>query len=155
MSLRVKVDGTDRVFAGHPGDDLLEVFQSNGEPIATSCGGVATCGLCRVTIVSGGASLVPIKAHEIVHLGNVAKIVGLRLACQAELRTDAAEDAEIVVRIPVAPDVEERKRRKAERARVDARTKPSDAHPGGPPRIEWRLHRLSTPEDGKEGKGGT
>jgi Na+-transporting NADH:ubiquinone oxidoreductase subunit F len=100
MALLVRVDGTDRVFSATPGDDLLEVLQSHGEPIATSCGGVASCGLCRVTVVSGREALVPIKPQEVLHLGNLAKVIGRRLACQARLRDDPDVDVEIVVRVP-------------------------------------------------------
>jgi len=156
MTVRVRLDRSDRVFEAKPGDDLLEVFQSNGEPIATSCGGVALCGLCRVTIVSGAAALVPIKAQELVHLGNVAKVVGLRLACQAQVspvaasaETGAATDIEIVVRIPEIDDVEQRKRTKAERSAPGPSSAPR------PARIEWRPGRTSEPQKGGDGKGGT
>lgn len=168
MPTRVRVDGTDRVFDGKAGDDLLEVFQSNGEPIATSCGGVASCGLCRVTIVSGGEHLVPIKPQELVHLGNVAKVIGLRLACQAQLRDDVeGEPREVVVRIPPVDDVEERKRRKAERSRLEKRaTRPGEGAARASSTIEWRPQRLAAapaaparpatpPEDGAERKKGT
>jgi len=156
MTIRVRVDGTDRVFAAQPGDDLLEVLQANGEPIATSCGGVASCGLCRVTVVSGGNALVPIKPQELVHLGNVARVIGLRLACQAAVRADLpSASQELVVRIPELEDVEGRKRRKAERTRLEARSgavrAPSTARG---PRIEWRVGRPPEPQDGKERKGG-
>ncbi|MGO8996532.1 MAG: 2Fe-2S iron-sulfur cluster-binding protein [Polyangiaceae bacterium] len=161
MPVRVRVEGKDRVLPAAPGDDLLEVFQSNGEPIATSCGGVASCGLCRVTVLAGGGALVPIKPQELVHLGNVAKVIGLRLACQAVIRPE--EDAEILVRIPhvdSAEDVEDRKQRKADRARA-TRTHsppPSSRPPPGSarqPPIEWRPGRGPEPQNGPEGKGGT
>jgi ferredoxin len=154
MGIRVKVDATDRVFEAQPGDDLLEVLQSNDEPISTSCGGVASCGLCRVTVVSGADALVPIKPQEVVHLGNVAKVLGLRLACQAQLKPDAAS-AEVVVRVPPVEDVEARKRKKAENARLESRGSrgrvPSSVRP---PPIEWRPGRTSGTQNGPEGKGG-
>jgi 2Fe-2S ferredoxin len=156
MGIRVRLEGTDRVFPADPGVDLLEVCQSNAEPISTSCGGVASCGLCRVTVVSGREHLVPIKPQEIVHLGNVAKVLGLRLACQACVVADVAEGAEIVIRIPPVDDVEARKRKKAERARVEVRA--SRGRPPAstrPPPIEWRPGRRLDPENGPEGKGGS
>jgi ferredoxin len=102
MPTRVRVAGTDRVFRISPGEDLLEVLQSNEEPITTACGGVAFCGTCWVTVVSGEESLVPIKVQEIVHLGSGASHAGLRLACQAQLRRDVDPDDEdeLVVCIP-------------------------------------------------------
>jgi len=98
MAVRVRVDGTDRVFMAGPGDDLLEVFQSGGEPIATACGGVAFCGTCDVTVVAGGDALVDLRAQELLHLGPAASASGRRLACQARVRPDA--DGEVVVSIP-------------------------------------------------------
>lgn len=143
---KVRIEGTDLVFDAPDGEDLLEVMQSNGHPIATSCGGVASCGLCRLTVISGGEHLSPIKPQEVHHLGSVAKVLGLRLACQSHV----VGDGEIVVRVPEVDDVEERKRRKAERLRVaPPRREPiRDAAPmssrgEAPPRsqrpkIEWR-----------------
>ena len=154
MTIRVQVEGTDRAFAANGGDDLLEVFQSNGEPIATSCGGVASCGLCRIHVVAGKQNLVPIRPQELVHLGNVAKVLGLRLACQAQILPISS--GEIIVRIPEVDDVEARKRKKAERARLDTRgaraRSPSSVRQ---PAIEWRPGRGSGTQNGPEGKGGT
>lgn len=90
---------------------FLEALQGIGYPIATSCGGRASCGLCRLTIVSGREVLSPIASEEVGHLGNVAKIIGLRLACQARI----IGDGEIVIEVPADQSVEARKRHKAER----------------------------------------
>lgn len=148
--LRVTVGGDAagaRELTGALGEDLLEILQQNGVPIATSCGGVATCGLCRVQVVAGAEHLTPIRREEIAHLGNVAKIVGLRLSCQAKIATSG----EVIVDVPTMRDVEERKQRKAERLRNAAH------RPHGPParapvaeRIEWRPRRLPDPKAGGE-----
>jgi hypothetical protein len=69
---------------------------------------------------------------------------------------DVAEGAEIVIRIPPVDDVEARKRKKAERARVEVRA--SRGRPPAstrPPPIEWRPGRRLDPENGPEGKGGS
>ena len=92
---------------------LLEALQRAGHPIATSCGGVATCGLCRLTVARGGELLSPIGPSEITHLGTIARVVGLRLACQAR----CAEDGDVLVEVPEPEDVAARKARKAERLR--------------------------------------
>ena len=148
----VTIEGTDRVHEGRPGEDLLEVLQSNGEPIATACGGIASCGQCRLTVVSGAEALVPIKPQELVHLGNVAKVLGLRLACQAQIVATVAPGAALVIRVPPLEDVTERKRRKADRGRK----RPPDPTPlpERPIRVEWRPDRspVKLPEAG--GKGG-
>jgi ferredoxin len=114
MSLTVRIVETGSVFDATEGEDLLEVLQRNGFPIATSCGGVASCGLCRVTIVSGKEHLSLIRAEEISHLGNVAKMIGARLACQSKM----IGMGEVVVSVPTVQDVEERKRRKSLKLRA-------------------------------------
>jgi ferredoxin len=122
------------------GQSLLQVLQSNGYPIATSCGGVASCGLCRLTVVRGGEALSPLKSQEIMHLGNVAKIVGLRLACQARI----AGEATIELDVPVVDDVETRKRRKAERLRRrEGPPSSAGALRDKGTRVEWRPRLLA------------
>ena len=97
-------------------EDFLDALQRAGVPIRTSCGGVATCGLCRLTVVEGSKNLTAFKAQEELHLGNVAPIVGLRLACQ----TRFACEADVRVSVPPVDDVHARKRRKIERFREAA-----------------------------------
>lgn len=108
---KIRISGTEVALTAESGVDLLEALQGIGYPIATSCGGRASCGLCRLTIVSGREVLSPIASEEVGHLGNVAKIIGLRLACQARI----IGDGEIVIEVPAVEDVEARKRHKAER----------------------------------------
>jgi ferredoxin len=110
---RIAISGTDRVVVGPSGSSLLAVLQEAGHPIATSCGGVATCGLCKVTVQHGKEHLSPICPEEINHLGSIAKIVGLRLACQAR----CSGDGEVRVEVPEVEDVAARKAAKAERLR--------------------------------------
>ncbi len=144
---KIRIDSSDRVFDAPEGEDLLEVLQSNGYPIATSCGGVASCGLCRLTIVRGAELLSPLKSQEVQHLGTVAKVLGLRLACQSRI----VGEGEIVVRVPPVDDVEDRKRRKAERLRASMRRDvgPPSSRGEGTPRpvprakIEWRPRVLA------------
>ncbi len=135
MAAKVRVSGTDRVLEAREGEDLLEVLQSNDVPIATSCGGVATCGSCRVRIVSGMENLTPIRPQELVHLGNVAKITGQRLACQSKVRGSG----DIVVDVPPVETAGSRRSRKP--------TKTSKILP--PPRnaVEWRPRVLDKKKD--------
>lgn len=114
---RVHVAGVAEPLDAAAGASLLEVLQAARLPIATSCGGVATCALCRITVRSGREHLTPLVDEELVHLGSIAKIVGLRLACQA--RCDG--EGEVHVEVPEVEDVAARKARKAERLR-QART---------------------------------
>ncbi|MEZ4409144.1 MAG: 2Fe-2S iron-sulfur cluster-binding protein [Polyangiales bacterium] len=110
---RIVIAGTGAVYEGRPGDSLLQVLQGEGHPIATTCGGVATCSLCRVTVKRGKENLSPIGENEVTHLGSIAKVVGLRLACQAK----CTGDGEVEVDVPALTDVAARKAEKAQRFR--------------------------------------
>lgn len=146
MLAKLRISGTTTVFDVEPGEDLLECLQRHGCPVNTSCGGNARCGLCRVTIEEGGGHLSPIQSEEIAHLGNVAKLIGGRLACQSRFVTEG----EVVVKIPPVEDVEGRRRRKAERLRAErahAQSQPAEGNASDPGRpaqrakreiIEWR-----------------
>jgi ferredoxin len=111
---KVMIAGTERVLEAPEGSSLLQVIQAGLHPIATSCGGVATCALCRVTIRTGREHLTPVNNAEITHLGSVAKIVGLRLACQARL----TGTGDVTVDVPVVEDVAAKKQAKADRLRA-------------------------------------
>ncbi len=152
---KVRISGGGQVLEGAEGADLLAVLQGARFPISTSCGGRASCGLCRLTVVAGHEHLNPLKPEEITHLGNVAKVIGARLACQAQLR--GTGDVEVVV--PSVEDVEARKRQKSERLRRERAAHKASLHVGGEtPRpaptasgpgarggggkIEWRPRKL-------------
>jgi uncharacterized 2Fe-2S/4Fe-4S cluster protein (DUF4445 family) len=81
--------------AGETGDSILDVAQMNGVGISSICGGVGTCGDCRVHIRSGDVT--PLNDLELTLLEDRHFARGLRLACQACI-TDA--DGQIVIDIP-------------------------------------------------------
>ena len=107
MVARVRIEGTDRAFPIEPGEDLLEILRAHGETIATSCGGVAMCGTCRVIIVSGEDELVPLKSRELEHVADHTSLAPVRLACQAKLLPGSAsgDSREIVVRLSDAAPI--------------------------------------------------
>jgi ferredoxin len=76
---------------------VFEVAQRSGIAISTACVGKATCGLCRVKVAGGEASLSPLNPAERKHLGNVYFINKLRLSCQARVSGD------VIVELPAAP----------------------------------------------------
>jgi ferredoxin len=162
---KVRISGSDLTLEGAEGADLLEVLQGARFPISTSCGGRASCGLCRLTVVSGHESLTPLKPEEVTHLGNVAKVIGARLACQAQL----CGQGEVEVVVPSVEDVEARKRQKSERLRRERaahraaigsngpsgggetpRPAPTASGSGarGGGKIEWRPRKLPGPSGG-------
>lgn len=111
---KISIAGTSRVLEVPEGTSLLDAIQDGGHPIATSCGGVATCALCRITIQTGKEHLSPINSQEILHLGSIAKIVGLRLACQAKV----LGTGDITVQVPEVEDIAAKKQAKADRLRA-------------------------------------
>lgn len=84
-------------FACSDGDSVFAVARQAGLPITTACNAKATCGLCRVKIISGEAHLSPQNDLEKKHLGNVYFITKLRLSCQA-----VVTGGDVVVEIPDA-----------------------------------------------------
>ncbi|RMH41923.1 MAG: ferredoxin [Deltaproteobacteria bacterium] len=78
------------------GDTVFAAGRRAGVPIPTSCVGQATCGRCRVEIVSGEDHLPPLTDDERRHLGNVYFITRVRLSCQCPVSGD------VTVRLPPA-----------------------------------------------------
>lgn len=73
------------------GRKLLDILKDGGVPVPSACAGAGTCGLCRVTIVSGGGDILPIERTSLSP-NEIGK--GMRLACQLTLRNP------ISVRVP-------------------------------------------------------
>ena len=82
----------------NPGESVFACARRSGIPVPTACAGKATCGLCRVKILAGEASVAPINAAEKKHLGNTYFITKLRLSCQL------APTGDLTVRIPDMPE---------------------------------------------------
>jgi 2Fe-2S ferredoxin len=76
------------------GETVFAVGRRSGVPIATSCVGKGTCGLCRVKIVAGEEHLPSFGGVDRKHLGNVYFLTKVRLACQAVVTGD------VVVEVP-------------------------------------------------------
>lgn len=154
---RIRVVGCEEAYEAPEGSSLLAALQKAKHPISTSCGGRATCGLCQLTVTRGREFLSPVNDEEVAHLGNVAKVVDIRLACQAVI----VGDGEIEVDVPPVVDIAARKREQtrrgfAERA-IRRRSRPGSPEaaadrPSQQPieRIEWRPRKL---EENKEEDG--
>jgi ferredoxin len=67
------------------GETIFMVAWREGKPLTTACGGKATCGLCRVKVISGEEHLSKITQPEKMHLGNVYFITKQRLGCQTKV----------------------------------------------------------------------
>ncbi|MFH1476519.1 MAG: ASKHA domain-containing protein [Verrucomicrobiota bacterium] len=90
---RVKVQPQGRTLFVLPGTTVIEAVASIGVTIDTPCGGVGTCGKCRVQITSGVSA--PSAADQKVFSDEEIRN-GWRLACQTSIGND------ITVHIPAS-----------------------------------------------------
>jgi Na+-transporting NADH:ubiquinone oxidoreductase subunit F len=73
------------------GETLLQILNQQKLFVPSACGGKATCGLCKVAVVSGGGGLLP---TEQVFVTRQEREQGIRLACQVRVQNN------IEVRLP-------------------------------------------------------
>jgi uncharacterized 2Fe-2S/4Fe-4S cluster protein (DUF4445 family) len=71
-----------RVIRVRPGTDLFTAANSIGLTIDSTCGGLGTCGLCRVRIVEGS---IPVSDADREYLSRDEHSAGWRLACRANV----------------------------------------------------------------------
>lgn len=67
------------------GRSLLDYFVENKIFIPSACGGKATCGHCKIKVLSGAGTILP---TEEVYISPPERLSGIRLACQVKVRTD-------------------------------------------------------------------
>jgi ferredoxin len=72
------------------GMNIREASLQAGLQIPSTCGGVASCGLCKVKITAGTEHISPMTTEEIGKLGNVFFITKERLACQTVVHGDVS-----------------------------------------------------------------
>jgi len=72
------------------GETLLQAAQSAGVELAAVCGGIGTCGKCRVRLISG--RLTPPTGEERGIFSDSELLRGSRLACQAVPLADSTVD---------------------------------------------------------------
>jgi Na+-transporting NADH:ubiquinone oxidoreductase subunit F len=69
------------------GGKLLDVLADAGILLPSACGGMGTCGQCRVRILEGGGAVLP---TERTHITRREVAQGERLACQLTVRQEMA-----------------------------------------------------------------
>lgn len=67
------------------GDSLLNSFTANSIFIPSACGGKATCGHCKVKVLTGAGPILP---TEEIYIDKEEKDSGIRLACQVKIKND-------------------------------------------------------------------
>jgi Na+-transporting NADH:ubiquinone oxidoreductase subunit F len=75
----------EKIIKGDIGSTLLSTLSENKIFIPSACGGKATCGYCKVKVLSGAGSMLP---TEIVFITREERKMGLRLACQVKIKND-------------------------------------------------------------------
>ncbi|MFM2153121.1 MAG: hypothetical protein RL199_1556 [Pseudomonadota bacterium] len=103
-------------------ENLRDAAIRCGVHVPSTCGGVASCGLCKVKVVDGADRLNAMTQGEIGKLGNVFFITKERLACQAVASGDLTcevpdEQAEKARRAQKAKDFYREKQQERERSR--------------------------------------
>ena len=69
------------------GGTLLGTLAANRIFIPSACGGKGSCGVCTVTVTSGGGAILP---TELSHVSRGEAREGLRLSCQVKVKQDMA-----------------------------------------------------------------
>ena len=72
-----------RTIKAEGGDTLLSILNQNKFFVPSACGGKATCGLCKIPVVSGGGEMLP---TETVFVTRQEREQGIRLACQIRVQ---------------------------------------------------------------------
>lgn len=75
----------EKILNVNGGDSLLSYFAQNKIFIPSACGGKATCGYCKVEVLSGGGHILP---TEEVFIPRKDRLKGVRLACQVKVKND-------------------------------------------------------------------
>lgn len=82
---RKLVINKDTILEVKPGRTILSCLAEKKIFIPSGCGGKATCGYCKITVLSGGGVLLPTEEGFI---NRAEKLSGIRLACQVKVRED-------------------------------------------------------------------
>ena len=83
--ITVNQEDEQKEFLVQGGNYLLANLIENSIHISSSCGGKATCGYCKVKVLSGGGPILP---TEELFMSREEKRDGLRLACQVKVKND-------------------------------------------------------------------
>jgi Na+-transporting NADH:ubiquinone oxidoreductase subunit F len=81
----ITINGGERVIEQNGGDSLLSILHDHKIFIPAACGGRATCGYCKVSVLAGGGEVLPTEKPFLSHRDIRS---GLRLACQLKVRAD-------------------------------------------------------------------
>ena len=75
----------DKIINTPVGRKLLFALADAGIYLPSACGGVGTCGQCRLWVMDGGGAILPIETARIIKRDAAE---GVRLACQVTMKQD-------------------------------------------------------------------
>ncbi len=78
-------DDPDKALTTTAGGNLLGTLAANKLFIPSACGGKGSCGVCTVTVLEGGGSMLP---TETSHINRREAREGVRLSCQVKVKQD-------------------------------------------------------------------
>lgn len=84
----------EKILTVEGGDNLLNYFAQHKIFIPSACGGKATCGYCKIEVLSGGGQILP---TEEVFIPRQDRLKGARLACQVKVKND--------IEVLISPDL--------------------------------------------------
>ena len=84
----------EKILTVEGGDTLLNYFAGSSIFIPSACGGKATCGYCKIEVLSGGGHILP---TEEVFIPRPDRLRGVRLACQVKVKND--------IEVLISPDL--------------------------------------------------
>lgn len=84
----------EKILTVEGGNSLLSYFSESKIFIPSACGGKATCGYCKVEVLSGGGHILP---TEEVFIPKKDRLRGTRLACQVKVKND--------IEVLISPDL--------------------------------------------------
>ena len=77
----------EKALCASAGGTLLGTLAANRIFIPSACGGKGSCGVCTVTVTSGGGAILP---TELSHISRGDARDGVRLSCQVKVKQDLA-----------------------------------------------------------------
>ncbi len=83
--ITVHQEDEEKEFIVQGGSYLLTNLIENKIKITASCAGKASCGYCKIRLLSGGGSILP---TEEIFMSREEKLSGMRLACQVKVKDD-------------------------------------------------------------------
>ncbi len=85
VKIAINDDSEENTFQTEAGSTLLKTLSDRKIFLPSACGGKGSCGVCKVTVTSGGGAVLPTEEG---HLTRGEQKSGVRLSCQVKVKED-------------------------------------------------------------------